>query len=105
MQTACSYTQLAPRTPAFLCQAMTLVMSPVTPAPKRGKQTDNSHQHHQIWGSGDLGTVYTRKGVAPGPRRGSQNYSLLAGAQPVAKDLARSGLVVAGRGGADRAVI
>lgn len=84
----------------FPCQAipLTLVMSPVTPAPRREKQTDNSHQQHQIWGSGALGTVCTRRGVAPGPRRGSQNYSLLAGAQSVAKVLARSGQVVAGRG-------
>lgn len=49
---------------------LTLEMSPVTPASRRGKQTDNSHQHHQIWGSGALGTVCPRRGVAPGPRRG-----------------------------------
>lgn len=69
------------------CQAisLTLMMSPVTPVSRREKQTDKSHQHHQILGFWALGTVCARRGVAPGPRPGSQNYSLLAGAQPVAK--------------------
>lgn len=65
----------------FYCQAipLTLVTSPVTPASRRGKQTDISHQNTiKSWGSGAFGTVCPRRGVAPEPRRGCQNYSLLA---------------------------
>lgn len=85
----------------FYCQAipLALVIYQCPQPPEEKNNADNSHQHHQIWGPGALCTVCPRRGVAPGPRRGSQNYSLLAEVQPVAKIWARSGQVIAGRGG------